>query len=252
MRSLLCCFLLLSLVSPVWATTPCSSGSIQALSSQLVDELMDTLQVRLDRTRPIACTSFVNLHHMEQSSALGRILGELSGNALAAYGYSVVEARLRTNTVQIQDGVGELALSRSLDRIPGQIPAHVVLAGTYAAVGTTLHVSARLIDAINHTVLSTASCRLHLTLETQALLQPDPGPKPASRDVQPVVLRSLASKADVRIIQQQLKSLGLYVGKIDGVWGRRSRAALDTFRKVHGLSRTSPWDAETQRALLGV
>lgn len=93
MRHLLCC-LLLVLASPAWAASPCSSSSVQTLSTQLAAELANTLQVRLDRTRPIACTSFANLHNLEQSSAIGRVLGELSSNAFASYGYTMIEARL--------------------------------------------------------------------------------------------------------------------------------------------------------------
>ncbi|NLY41275.1 MAG: peptidoglycan-binding protein [Desulfovibrionales bacterium] len=249
MRYLLCCVLLF-LVSPAWAEAQCSSDSVQILSSQLAAGLVDTLQVRLDRTQPVASTSFVDLHHLDQSSAIGRILGELSSNAFASYGYTMIEARLRVDSVSIQDGVGELALSRSLRLIPGKVPAQAILTGNYARIGNALHVSARLIDAQSHAVLATATCRLRLSPDTLALLSPDPAPK-APEPTAAITLLRLTSKADVRIIQHQLKSLGLYGGKIDGIWGRKSRAALATFRKVHGLGDSSAWDEATQRTLIG-
>jgi peptidoglycan hydrolase-like protein with peptidoglycan-binding domain len=51
---------------------------------------------------------------------------------------------------------------------------------------------------------------------------------------------------DAERIQARLAELGLYRGPIDGKWGSRSRAALQSFRQKNGLGVSSAWDKETQ------
>jgi peptidoglycan hydrolase-like protein with peptidoglycan-binding domain len=56
---------------------------------------------------------------------------------------------------------------------------------------------------------------------------------------------------DAELIQARLAELGLYKGAIDGKWGARSRAALQSFRQKNGLGASYSWDKETQDRLFG-
>ncbi len=55
---------------------------------------------------------------------------------------------------------------------------------------------------------------------------------------------------DARIIQRKLARLGHYTMKIDGLWGKGSRAALKKFQRAKGLKADGVWTMETQRKLL--
>lgn len=55
--------------------------------------------------------------------------------------------------------------------------------------------------------------------------------------------------------QEALRRLGLYKGNIDGIWGRKSDAALRTFESLNGLNINGIWDGLDEvaiaKALLG-
>jgi peptidoglycan hydrolase-like protein with peptidoglycan-binding domain len=61
---------------------------------------------------------------------------------------------------------------------------------------------------------------------------------------------NLKTKADAKRVQQALAAQGLYTGKIDGIWGKRSKAALSRYRASMALPATPVWDLQTQAALL--
>jgi peptidoglycan hydrolase-like protein with peptidoglycan-binding domain len=96
-------------------------------------------------------------------------------------------------------------------------------------------------------------------------MSPPPGPQPVEKPASPTPVGSQhpvlsgetvldpAVPHDAKMIQTRLADLGLYKGKIDGVWGRNSRAALKSFKEKSGLSDPERWDKETQIQLfLGV
>ncbi|WP_119422516.1 peptidoglycan-binding domain-containing protein [Desertibaculum subflavum] len=58
-----------------------------------------------------------------------------------------------------------------------------------------------------------------------------------------------APRADVRETQQQLKSLGLYDGPIDGVWGPETQTAVERYQTQRGLSATGRVDESTRNSL---
>ena len=60
---------------------------------------------------------------------------------------------------------------------------------------------------------------------------------------------TLCSAQDVKSIQKRFKELGLYEYAIDGIWGKRSKKALEYFKKAHGLENYTQWDLETQKKL---
>jgi uncharacterized protein (TIGR02594 family) len=61
----------------------------------------------------------------------------------------------------------------------------------------------------------------------------------------------MESSMDVKAVQTALKKGGFNPGPIDGVWGRRTIAALMAFQNSKGLASSDVVDADTSKALLG-
>jgi peptidoglycan hydrolase-like protein with peptidoglycan-binding domain len=55
---------------------------------------------------------------------------------------------------------------------------------------------------------------------------------------------------DAKRVQQRLIDLGFLFGAADGVWGPRSRKALQDFRVANGIGDSDTWDEATQDRLL--
>jgi peptidoglycan hydrolase-like protein with peptidoglycan-binding domain len=51
-------------------------------------------------------------------------------------------------------------------------------------------------------------------------------------------------------VQQRLIDLGFLFGAADGIWGQRSRRALQEFRTTNGIGEGDTWDEITQERLL--
>jgi peptidoglycan hydrolase-like protein with peptidoglycan-binding domain len=55
----------------------------------------------------------------------------------------------------------------------------------------------------------------------------------------------------IREAQQQLKSLGLYDGPIDGLFGPKTEEALREYQQAQGLEVTGSLTQETEKRLMG-
>jgi TolB-like protein len=230
------------------AMAQCGASRIDALSDFLAEELITGLQVRLDRSELILTAPFADLHDVKNTSPLGRILAEELGNSLLRHGYRLADTRVFMPSPYTLKEQGETALSSTPDQVGVTSGAQTILSGTYALVDGGLRVSARLVRPSDHAVLAAASCRLRLTSETLALLSASsPAPK---APVLPSTLMNLKTKADAKRVQQALAAQGLYTGKIDGIFGKRSKAALSRYRASMALPATPVWDLQTQAALL--
>ena len=65
----------------------------------------------------------------------------------------------------------------------------------------------------------------------------------------PLTYAQPLAPAAVRIVQDRLRQLGLYSGRVDGVWGSDSAAALQRFQETHGLQVTGQLNAATAATL---
>jgi Putative peptidoglycan binding domain len=78
-----------------------------------------------------------------------------------------------------------------------------------------------------------------------------PGTVPESVDTvtapQQLDLRDIEN---AKRVQQRLIDLGFLYGAADGVWGQRSRQALQEFRAANGIGESDTWDESTQERLL--
>ncbi len=54
---------------------------------------------------------------------------------------------------------------------------------------------------------------------------------------------------EVRLIQQKLKSLGLYYGAVDGIFGKQTDAAVRSFQRKNGLTADGVAGARTLKAM---
>ena len=72
------------------------------------------------------------------------------------------------------------------------------------------------------------------------LLRNLPNPKPAL---------NLLAREEAARLQEQLVERGYLLGPADGVWGPRSHAALEDFRRAQGLELDDGWTEETPTAL---
>lgn len=61
--------------------------------------------------------------------------------------------------------------------------------------------------------------------------------------------KSSKNSAIVRIAQEHLSNLGYYQGKIDGIMGPKTRAAIKQFQREHGLKADGVLGPKTNRAL---
>ncbi|MDP3430911.1 MAG: FlgO family outer membrane protein [Desulfomicrobium sp.] len=217
------------------------------LSDSLAANLISNLQVRLDRSALIMTAPFADLHDVKNTSPLGRILAEELGNAFTRHGYRLADTRVFMPSPYTLKEQGETALSSAPDQVGATSGVQTILSGTYVMVDGGLRISARLVRPADHAVLAAASCRLRITEEVRGLLASSAA---AKIPVFPATLMNLKTKADAKLVQQALAAQGLYKGKIDGLFGKRSKAALSRFRASMALPATPAWDLQTQSALL--
>ncbi len=59
------------------------------------------------------------------------------------------------------------------------------------------------------------------------------------------------SRADISDIQQKLQADNLYDGKVDGMFGPKTRRAIAEYQKQNGLRVTANLDQQTRDSLLG-
>ncbi|MCK5876622.1 MAG: hypothetical protein KAG43_03215 [Candidatus Marithrix sp.] len=121
--------------------------------------------------QPILVTSFVNVDNVQQSSTFGRVIGEQIGSRLAQRGYKIIEMKMRTSNVFVQERTGELLLSRELREISFQHDAYAVVVGTYGIGKESVYVTAKLVRAKDSVILSSYDYYLPIGPNTKRMLQ---------------------------------------------------------------------------------
>lgn len=133
-------------------------------------EQMITSNPELTRYSPMIAATFVSIDNLSQSSTLGRISSEIMASALSRQGMQVREVKMR-DSMFIEESVGELILSRQVQRLSAQHNARSILMGTYAQGQDYIYVSARVVRAGDAMVLGSADFRLPLNNNTRSLLE---------------------------------------------------------------------------------
>lgn len=229
---------------PSWIWAGCRASRIDTLCTTMAEDLAASIQVRMNRGASIMAVSFVDLHNPEQTSSFGRLLSEEIANSFHQFGYRILEPSPRPAAATTRDQNGAFALGRDRVHGDGSVDVQAMLTGSYAMADGGMLVSARIVHAVDKSILAMAQCQLRLTPEVAALINATPPTVHTSALLDP------RTKTDAREIQRKLQSLGLYRGKIDGVWGRGSATALRRFKSIRGLPSQPEWDQTTQDALL--
>ncbi|RKZ82318.1 MAG: hypothetical protein DRR19_20890 [Candidatus Parabeggiatoa sp. nov. 1] len=124
--------------------------------------------------QPILVSSFVNIDNLIQSSTFGRVVAEQIGSRFAQYGYKIIEMKMRTDSLFVQEQTGELALSRELREISYQHNAYAVVVGTYGygpSEKGLVYVTAKLVRAKDSVILSSYDYRLPVGPSTKKMLR---------------------------------------------------------------------------------
>ncbi|KPQ19130.1 MULTISPECIES: FlgO family outer membrane protein [unclassified Halomonas] len=137
----------------------------QAAAEQMVASNPD-----LTRYSPMIAATFVSIDDLSQSSTLGRMSSELMASALGRQGMQVREVKMR-DSMFIEESVGELILSREVQRLSAQHDARSILMGTYAQGQDYVYVSARVVRSGDAMVLGSADFKLPLNNNTRSLLE---------------------------------------------------------------------------------
>lgn len=121
--------------------------------------------------QPILVASFVNIDNVLQSSTFGRMIAEQIGSRLVQRHYKVVELKMRTGSIFVQEKTGELLLSRQLRQISIQHNAYAVVVGTYGASKEIVYVTAKLVRAEDNVILSSYDYNLPVGPDTKYMLR---------------------------------------------------------------------------------
>jgi TolB-like protein len=243
----------------------------QRIAYALADNLEHHLVRHVDRAKTILFTSFVELDQLNTSSTFGRLLGEQVASRFSQHGYTVVELKLRQHSMIISEDTGELVLSRNLRDIRTDQDAQAIIVGTYTLLKDSIILGVKLISTLDGSLLSTHDATVWLTPQLRELVarnvttfepqriseEPESTPeKDVSKITVPegplargTVLLDLKNSLAVRLVQARLADLQYYTDRIDGIWGKNSRAALSQFKRDQGLEEPGTWDVQTQRAL---
>ncbi|MCO7246271.1 FlgO family outer membrane protein [Halomonas sp. Mc5H-6] len=138
--------------------------------TQKAAEQMVASNPDITRYSPMIAATFVSIDNLSQSSTLGRISSELMASALGRQGMQVREVKMR-DSMFIEESVGELILSRQVQRLSAQHDARSILMGTYAQGQDYIYVSARVVRSSDAMVLGSADFRLALNNNTRSLLE---------------------------------------------------------------------------------
>jgi TolB-like protein len=93
---------------------------------------------------PILVATVVNINDLRRSAPLGRTLSEQYSSELVRLGLNVKELKLRGD-VFVQEGTGELLLSREIKDIARSHAATLVLVGTYSVAANLTYLNIKLV-----------------------------------------------------------------------------------------------------------
>lgn len=94
--------------------------------------------------KTIAVTTFVDINHLYRAATFGRYIGEQLISELSALGYNVVELRAAPEIVA-DLRLGEMALTREMNRLAPGGKVDAIVVGTYTKAGDTALVNGRMI-----------------------------------------------------------------------------------------------------------
>lgn len=134
------------------ATSGPPQDTLIVSSNRAVDHLVAALDTAGLPAAPLLVATVVNVNDMKRTTPLGRTLSELYATRLANRGFDVRELKLRGD-VYVQEGTGELLLSREVKDIARRQNAGLVLVGTYSQAADHVYVSLKLVRTDDSRIL---------------------------------------------------------------------------------------------------
>ena len=128
-----------------------------------------SIDLLLPRQSPILVSSFVNLDDLTESSTFGRMLSDKLAAQFNVHGYKTIDTRLRQK-ILVQEGTGELMLSRDLDAIGAKHRAVAALVGTYAVGMDKVYVTVRAVRICDRVVLAADNLTIPIGANTFKML----------------------------------------------------------------------------------
>lgn len=119
---------------------------------------------------PILVATVVNINDLRRSTPLGRTLSEQYASALVQRGLNVKELKLRGD-VFVQEGTGELLLSREIKDIARSHAATMVLVGTYSAAANLTYINIKLVRTEDGRIIRAHDYALPNDRDVMRLLQ---------------------------------------------------------------------------------
>jgi len=169
LAALICVISLTACVSPNYVAA--QNSEFTHANYEAVDKLMAVTAVPIDKNSPLLVATVVNIDSMGSSSRFGRLVSEQIASRLTQLGFNVTEMKLR-NDVYIQEGAGELLLSRDVRDLSKNYQAHVVVVGNYAVASGYVYLTLKAVTVTDNRVITAVNYVLPVSDETQALLQP--------------------------------------------------------------------------------
>jgi len=113
-------------------------------SRDAIGRLTSSLDTTITGPGPVLVATLVNVNDLTRSAPIGRTLSEQYATAMASIGYNVKEVKLR-GAMFIEEGTGELLLSREIQDIAREHNAALVLVGTFSPAAEFTYISLKLV-----------------------------------------------------------------------------------------------------------
>jgi TolB-like protein len=145
-------------------------ADIMATSYVAADNLLRNMTSWQEPNPLLLVTSLADIDNLEDSTSLGRLIGEQLSARFAQQGYPVIEAKLHRALIKIPR-TGEFVLSRKMQTIGQAQQANIIVAGTYAIGKDKVYVTLKMLHCNNGAVMSSYAYHLPLGPNTLALLK---------------------------------------------------------------------------------
>ena len=173
-----CAFTLLALQSCAWVP-PLLGGTagyaepqrnpLISSSQKAVTALSQGIPLQAINDAPVLVGTVVNVNQLSRSTPLGRTLSELYASQLASHGFNVKELKLRGD-IFVQEGTGELMLSREVRDIANSHQAALALVGTYSKAKLNTYISLKLVRMSDSRIVGSYDYALPNEADVQRLL----------------------------------------------------------------------------------
>lgn len=145
-------------------------GDLVSSGYAVANKLLSKLKQPISQSDAILVASFVDINNLTTSNTFGRMFAEHVSSRLSQRGFKVIDMRLRTESVFMEEGKGEFLLSRELQNVSKNNNAAAVVVGTYGISAHGIYVSARMINPSDSSVISSCDYGLVLPPATLAAL----------------------------------------------------------------------------------